>query len=338
MSAASPTLRDLWLLPHARAAAVDWSREGDVLALGDAGGSVSVRDGERGRELGACRRVHPGGVSQLRFSPAAPVFATTGRDGTLRLWSLRDCEPVAGFDAGACVTGALAWSDDGRLLAVAARTRVVVFDERGDVQSVTQDHGGRIEVLRWLPDAQHLLVSTCDGVHLYDAVSGRRLVRIRRGPVVRAMEISPDGAWVACACADRNLLLWRMSDGRELLRPGYADVPSGLAWSPDGALLATTKSSTCTLWRLDRPGGPAAHPRSLDGHPGSLSAVAFGGRGSWLASGCRGGHLRLWKPAQGSSPVGARRTNSGIGRLAWARHHSRLAVASAAGVSVYGVD
>jgi WD40 repeat protein len=67
-------------------------------------------------------RGHTGDVQGLAFSPTAPLLATCGEDGTVRLWDLAGGEPlVRTFGPGAFggAVRAVAFTPDGRYLATA---------------------------------------------------------------------------------------------------------------------------------------------------------------------------------------------------------------------------
>jgi WD40 repeat protein len=146
-----------------------------------------------------------------------------------------------------------------------------------------------------------------------------------------------------------------------------ASGPQGLAWSPDGALLAVGESQDGVLRVWDGQTADVKHQREriavkhvsvawggpsgrvaaglsdgtvvildpatwdtvaiLEGHTGDVSAVAWSANGGRLASADPNGGIRLWDTATWSL-VGQRTAKAGVERLAWSPDGRRLGVES----------
>jgi hypothetical protein len=92
---------------------------------------------------------------------------------------------------------------------------------------------------------------------------------------------------------------------------GHTDGVCGVAFSPDGRLLATASfDGTARVWDPATGG----HLRTLTGHDGGVWGVAFSPDGRLLATASRDGTARVWDPATG----GHLRTLTGHTGTVWA--------------------
>jgi WD40 repeat protein len=70
--------------------ALDWSPDGNRIAVAGAGPKVNVYDAESGAKVAACSG-HSAGIYAVAFSPDSSRIATGGFDGQVRLYSSSDC-------------------------------------------------------------------------------------------------------------------------------------------------------------------------------------------------------------------------------------------------------
>ena len=77
---------------------------------------------------------------------------------------------------------------------------------------------------------------------------------------------------------------------------GWANVVRAVAWSPDGALLATAEGCVVRLWEASS----GREIRRFKGHDNWISSLAFSRDGLLLASGSSDNTVRLWQVSSGS--------------------------------------
>lgn len=82
-----------------------------------------------------------------------------------------------------------------------------------------------------------------------------------------------------------------------VLQTGHAMSVDGMAFSPDGTLLASASAdNTVKLWDINS----RREVRTLAGHTSGVKAVAFRRDGQWLASGGSDGNIKFWEVATGA--------------------------------------
>ncbi|MDE0637425.1 MAG: WD40 repeat domain-containing protein [Candidatus Poribacteria bacterium] len=112
---------------------------------------------------------------------------------------------------------------------------------------------------------------------------------------VYSVVFSPNGAMLA-SISDETIRLWNPHT-QELLRTIKTRQGRGLAFSPDGSILASGggKNEVVNLWNPNT----GELLKTLKGHQGNVTSVAFSPDGDVLASGSRDGKIRLWNPHTG---------------------------------------
>ena len=191
-----------------------WSPDGKYLAIGGKIPDVHLWDIDTALAQGALgqKRVltgHTADVRNLVFDPSGERLASASGDGTSRIWETRS----------------------GRLLGVTDRGFAQQFAQGGRL-ALTRFKGA-VEVWSLRPSPVHSLTAGIGGAE--------------NSPW--AMDLSPDGRWLASLVIDRGLVMWDLDRGTT---PGWFEIPDVrlLTFHPSEPMLFITSSNAIVSHKL----------------------------------------------------------------------------------------
>jgi WD40 repeat protein len=204
---------------------------------------------------------HQGSVTNLAFSPVAPVLAYGGSDAYIRLWDVARGQPVGQpLSDHISYPSSLAFSPNGRLLAVGASDGTIRLWDIAQGRTVgpqLRGHTGSVTTVAFSPNGALLASGSDDGtIRLWDVARGRPagLLSGHSGSIT-SLAFSPDGTLLASGSADQTVRLWDVASRQQIGAPfpGRTGAVNSLAFSPDGRTLAVGKADGIIgLWSVDR--------------------------------------------------------------------------------------
>jgi WD40 repeat protein len=290
-----------------------FSPDGKWIASASLDGLIKLWDARTGQELHSFR-AHDKEARVVAFSPDGRFLATggsdgtvkgtRGSDGTVKLWDMRNDQPVRAWKGHVIGTvWSLAFSPDGQLLASGGEDgptdsgEVKVWDAATAREIWSRKGQGlRVRAVAFHPDGQHLAYSVAGAVIVLNVqtLQERSLLSSVKGG--RGVAFSPDGRLLACTSGDEpgsgEVTVWDWHAGQQRLSlRGHTRELFCVAFSHDGGRLVTGGvDQTIKIW--DAATGQEA--LTLRGQEGLVRSVAFSPDGHRLVSAGQDLAARVW--------------------------------------------
>ena len=259
---------------------------------------------------------------------------TSITDGSYQTWGLPDGAifrlgkgRIRGSDR------SVAYSPDGRSLAVASSIGIYIYDVATYRElALFTGHTSWVESVSFSPDGTMLASGSADRtVKLWD-IATRTNIATFEGHTDRleSVAFSPDGKILASGSEDDTVKLWDVVTGENIatLEEHTSEVTS-VSFSPDGTMLASG-SAEVKLWDVVT----GENIATLEMHTERVFSVAFSSDGTTLAAGLWDA-VKLWDVATGTNIVTfeTHRAES----VAFSSDGRSLAAASSTGIYLYDV-
>ncbi|MDX8146087.1 XRE family transcriptional regulator [Lentzea sp. BCCO 10_0061] len=232
---------------------------------------------------------HTGAVRALSYRADGKVLASSGDDGTVRLWA--EQKEIAALTGMGSVRAAT-FSPDGQTLVAGSGTGEVrtwnVSDPRNPVLTATvRGHTDAVRTVAFSLDGKTLATGSDDhSVRLWQ--DGAEIMSLSGNRIdVYDLAFSPDGRTLAVGSGnDKPVRLWNVTDPRKPAElpslTGHEDVVGSVAFSPDGRTLASgSDDRTVRLWNVTDP-GHVTEIATLSGAAIAVADIAFSPDGRTL--------------------------------------------------------
>ena len=291
--------------------------------------------------------VHSNWVVDVAWSPDGRRIASTGGDGTVRVWGaagnhlLTYRMPSGRFSKlGLTPTGyVVAWSPDNACIASAGDgKKVYVWDAAtGRTISVYREHSGllpKVYAVAWSPDGRSI-TSACSAtgtdrtVHLWKATTGQTLRKYDTHShwmpnfSVFSLSWSSDGRHIAVGTWGK-IWVWNVETGQLSTYGNHSDAVVSVAWSPGDQLIASCAGQEVSVWNTVNGKSLACSP----GHSDRVRGVKWSPDGLYIASASNDRTVKIWNALTGDHIFTYSGHSAWTTAIAWSPDGTQIASAS----------
>mgnify|MGYP001420737671 CR=1 FL=1 len=303
---------------------VAFSADGKRLATGS--NDARLWDVSTGQQIAEFKG-HSKALVSVAISPDGTKLATGSFDKTAKLWDIATGQmlwtTISSTGTGLAV-GRLAFSSDGNTLSGEDDDREIkAWNVSTGKETTLHVKFGKIgHSFAVSPDGKLLAAQTkAFFITVFDIASGRKIVTVDAFGFVKDVVFAPDSKTLLTTGSEKIAKLWSLPEGKEIRK--FTDVTGGMAFSPDGKMIATCNKDVIRLWDVEK-GHEIA---SLRGHTNNVLTVAFSLDGLKLASGGEN-TAKIWNVPKDESRGVLRAHAKGIGSLTFSPDGKTIVSAS----------
>ena len=220
--------------------------------------TLNLTTGKFGARVGA----HNERILDMAIDASGELAVMTSWDGTMSVWNMKTEEQVWSRPTSLPGTGSfheyrVRFSPDGRIVASGGADLAIQLRRASDGQLVRffPGHEDTISGIVFLPDGKRLMSAAVSGeLRVHDLTQPGPILEIPHPFWVQSLAVSPNGEALATACRDGAVRTFDMLTGEMLSENvGRSENPNvqfrqlrnpwGIAWSPDGSLIASAEPS-----------------------------------------------------------------------------------------------
>lgn len=328
--------------------------QGKYFAAGDYSGKIMVWDVQDfHRQQSRWTRVNHDHqwVQAVEFSPDSRYLASTGEDGSLCIWVATTGELVCKQAFKADKLNALAYSPDGKWLALGGScgkifliNTISISTGKIKVEKTFDQHTSSVTGLVFHPHDCNILISSGNDnkIILWNIENGDAFIISqdyhREG--ASAVAFHPGGHLLASSDYDGNIAIWNMQQLTEpvkVIKKTGPDNPTGhramiyaLQFDPTGEVLASCSlDHNIHIWDT----ASWECKKILQGHTAGIISIAFNPKQpNFLASGGDDFSIRFWDIQNNQILSKKKGTKSGVSYISLSPDEKQFAVASPDGV------
>ena len=239
---------------------------------------------------------HVDSVLSVDFDPRGQLIATSGRDGRLKIWNIKNYRLMYDIAAHRYDINHVRFSVDGGVIVTASSDGIArVWSREGEkLHSFEDDHPYRgFREADFSTSGDFIALGSINGsIRLWNFIENsiRLIGKVDSSNAVESLSIHPNGQIVASGDSRGMLNIWDLNGGLLNSINAHSSAVSGLEYSPEGELIVTSSwDGTAKLWTFD---GDLIE--TLSGHESGLTKAIFVYGGEIIATSSLDKTVRFW--------------------------------------------
>lgn len=235
------------------------------------------------------KKSHNNYINGISISSNGHLLASVSSDSHLKVFQSKDLQEVSKIQSESNGLLAVAFSPDGNTIAIsdiAGGIQIYETTTYTPVKALTP-HSNEIVSLAYSSDGQYLAAASKDGSISVTKIAGYQNVFTHKSKDPQSLPshvvFTSDKQYLVASIGRKVVIFsvpnWRLI--KEFEVDGQDFPIYGLAVSPNGEMLATSTHVLIQLWEI--PSGEEI--RTIHGHFGRVTSLAFSPNEKWLASG-----------------------------------------------------